>query len=77
MLNLLDEGCKIINIDETFLNVSDLRYMKWRSRGETNSLRERAIDPLLKVIAAVSTTGEIYMAVSQRNTDSDSFCLFI
>ena len=64
MLNLLDEGCKIINIDETFLNVSDLRYMKWRTKGETNSLRDRPIDPLLKVIAAVSTSGEIHMAVS-------------
>ena len=64
MLKLLNEGRKIINVDETFLNVSDLRYMKWRTRGETNSLRERAINPLLKVIAAVSTTGEIYIAVS-------------
>ena len=77
MLNLLDEGCKIINVDETFLNVSDLRYMKWRIKGDTNSLRERAIDPLLKVIAAVTTTGDIFMAVSQINTDSDSFCLFM
>ena len=77
MLNLLDEGRKIINVDETFLNVSDLRYMKWRTKGETNSLRERPIDPLLKVIAAVSTSGEVHMAVSQRNTDSDSFCLFM
>ena len=77
MINLLNEGFMVINVDETFLNVSDLRYMKWRARGDTNSLRERAINPLLKVFAAVSTDGEIFMAVSQINTDSDSFCLFM
>ena len=30
MMRLLDEGKTIINVDETFLNVADLRYMKWR-----------------------------------------------
>jgi hypothetical protein len=77
MLKLLDEGHTILNVDETFLNVADLRYMKWRARGETNSMRERAIDPLLKVFAGISSTGDVYMAVSQVNTDSDTFCLFM
>lgn len=40
-------------------------------------MRERAIDPLLKVFAAVGSNGEVYMAISQINTDSDSFCLFM
>ena len=77
MLKLLDQGYRIINVDETFLNVADLRYMKWRRQGETNSMRERSIDPLLKVFAGVSSQGDIYMAVSQVNTDSDTFCLFM
>ena len=77
MLKLLDEGYTIINVDETFLNVADLRYMKWRKKGETNSMRERSIDPLLKVFAGVSNHGRVYMAVSQVNTDSDTFCLFM
>ena len=77
MLKLLDEGYTILNVDETFLNVADLRYMKWRVKGETNSMRERAIDPLLKVFAGISSIGGVYMAVSQVNTDSDTFCLFM
>ena len=77
MLKLLADGHTIINVDETFLNVADLRYMKWRKRGETNSMRERTIDPLLKVFAGVSNFGSVYMAVSQVNTDSDTFCLFM
>ena len=64
MLKLMNEGCTIINIDETFLNVADLRYMKWRKQGEVNSMRERSIDPLLKVFAGVSNHGKVYMAVS-------------
>ena len=64
MIKLLDEGYTILNVDETFLNVADLRYMRWRVQGETNSMRERAIDPLLKVFAGISTLGDIYMAVS-------------
>ena len=64
MLKLLDEGKTIINVDETFLNTADLRYMKWRKRGEINSMRDRTIDPLLKVFAGVSNHGKVYMALS-------------
>ena len=77
MLKLLEQGYKIINVDETFLNVADLRYMKWRKKGETNSMRERNIDPLIKVLAGISIDGDVYMAMSQVNTDSDTFCLFM
>jgi hypothetical protein len=64
MLKLLEQGYKIINVDETFLNVADLRYMKWRKKGETNSMRERNIDPLIKVLAGISIDGDVYMALS-------------
>ena len=77
MLALLDEGFIILNLDETFLNQGDLRYRKWQMKNEENSMRERSIDPLLKVFAAVSSEGDVYMAVSQRNTDSETFCLFM
>ena len=77
MIELMDEGFIIINIDETFLNEGDLRHQKWKVHGESNSIRERSINPLLKVFSAISSDGDVYMAVSQRNTDADAFCLFM
>ena len=64
MIKLLEEGKIIINIDESTFNEGDFRYRKWRVKGETNGVRERTISPNINMIAAVSSQGEIYMALS-------------
>ena len=64
MLKYLDEGYTVINVDESIVNSSDLRRMKWRSHNNTNSAVDRVITPSLSLIAAISTDGEVYMALS-------------
>ena len=51
--------------------------MKWRKKGQTNSVTEKKITPRISVIAAIDTEGEVYMSLSIITTDADSFRLFV
>ena len=64
MLRLLNDGKIIINVDESTFNEGDLRHRKWRVKGSTNSVRKRAIAPSLSLLAAVSSLGDVFLAVS-------------
>jgi hypothetical protein len=37
-INLMKEGKTIINIDETWLGMTDFRRMKWREKDTTNPI---------------------------------------
>ncbi len=77
MLRLLDSGRRVINIDETWFNETDFRKMKWRLRGETNSAPLHSMTPRVSAIVAMDTDGRIYFALTQVNTDTDVFLLFL
>ena len=38
MLKLLEQKKVVLNVDETWLGMSDFRRMKWRVKGTTNSV---------------------------------------
>ena len=67
----------MLNVDETWINRGDMRHMKWRTQGQTNSISDKSISPRISVIAAIDTEGEAYLSLSIANTDSDTFRLFI
>ena len=73
----MQKGTRILNIDETWLNYGDMRHMKWRKRGQTNSVSDKQIIPRISVIAAISTEGETYLSLSTALTDDDTFRLFV
>ena len=77
MLGLLSSGRRVINIDETWINQTDFRRMKWRQRGETNSLPCRQVNPRVSLLTAIDTSGRVYFAATQVNTNSDIFLLFM
>ena len=37
-IKVLQEGKVVLNVDETWLGMSDFRRMKWRAKGTTNSV---------------------------------------
>jgi hypothetical protein len=39
MIQLLKEGKRILNIDETWIAETDFRRRKWQEKGTTNSVR--------------------------------------
>ena len=77
MLEKMSDKPRIINIDETWLNQTDYRRMKWREKNSTNSIPLRGITPRISMIAAIDTEGRVYFTLTQVNTDSNVFTLFL
>ena len=77
MLALLDQGARVINIDETWLPHLDFRNKKWRRRGEENSMSSKPLSQRVNMIAALDTNGRLYLSLTQFNTDSDVMLMFL
>ena len=66
-LEFLDQTRKkrvFINIDETWLGMSDFRRMKWWVPGTTNSVAKLEIAPRITMILALDSQGKIYVALA-------------
>ena len=63
LVNLLNQGKRIINIDESWLNQTDFRRMKWRERGTTNSVAKVQMAPRISIIIGIETTGALYLSL--------------
>ena len=50
---------------------------KWTVVGETSSVPNKSIHPRVSIIAALTSTGKIYVALTLVNTDSDIIMLFM
>ena len=77
MLSLLEEGKRIINIDETWLPHLDFRNRKWRQRGQPNTMSTKSLTPKVNMIAALDTSGGLYLSLTQQNTDTDVMLMFM
>ena len=71
MLQLYSEGYHILNIDESWIPSEDFRRSCWYTRGDLNSLPERSIGFKINMIAAVSSEGKVWLALTQCNTDEN------
>ena len=77
MLELLEQGFTIMNIDESWINELDFARRKWHDRNESNSLPRKSVSPRLSVLAAIDTEGRVFMAMTTGNTTSEVVCLFV
>ena len=68
MLDVLESGKTVLNIDETWINEGDFRPKKWTKRGLSNSFSSREVNPRISMISAVGTDGSIYTTLTQINT---------
>jgi hypothetical protein len=64
MIKLLQEGKRILNIDESFLNEHDYQRRKWRQRGNNNSLGMKAMCPRISVFVAMDNHGDAFISLS-------------
>ena len=53
-----------LNIDETWLGMSDFRRMKWQAPGTTNSVAALSMAPRVTMMVAVDSLGNLYFALS-------------
>ena len=64
-----------MNADESWLDMSDYRRMKWQKKGTKCSLAKSSINPRISLTVAVDTEGNVYYAVSQGNNNSQTTSL--
>ena len=57
MLELLGEGKRIINIDESWINETNFTRKMWAPKNVTASITSKIINPRLALIAALDTEG--------------------
>ena len=77
MLAQLASDVRVLNLDQTWLNQLNFRRRKWRLHGQTNSEPSSTVSPRVAMQLAICTSGNLYCAMSQANTDSNTFCLFM
>jgi hypothetical protein len=77
MLELLESGKRVLNIDESWMTSTNFKRSKWREHGTTNSMPEKHMSARVAIIAAVDTEGDVYVSLNQVNTDIPMMKLFI
>ena len=53
-----------LNIDETWLGMSDFRRRKWQVIGTTNSVPKLSIAPRITMILGIDTLGNVYYSLA-------------
>ena len=66
----------IVHVDESWCGMSDFRRRKWRPHRHSNSVRKLPLAPRVSMIVGLDTKGEVFLALSQANTNSDTMILF-
>ena len=66
----------IINIDETWLGMTDFRRMQWQFPGLPNSVAKKQMSPRVSMIAALDTSGRIHVSLLQSNNNSQTMEVF-
>ena len=69
-ISMWESGFTFLNVDETWLNMSDYRRMKWREKGTTNSVPTVLMSPRISMIVGVDTHGNSYVTLTQSNSNS-------
>ena len=76
LINLMFDGKRILNIDQTWLGMSDFRRMKWRAKGTTNSVPQLALLPRISMFLGLDTDGQVYLSLFQANSNTKITELF-
>ncbi len=77
MLGLLEQGKRIINVDESWLNESSFLRKIWCPGYSPATVTTHAVNPRISLIAAVDTDGRIWYSCSQANTDQKVMLAFL
>ena len=66
-----------LNCDETWLGMSDFRRMKWQAPGNNNSVPAFQMAPRVSLFTALDSFGNVYISLSQSNSNEQMFFLYI
>lgn len=77
LIKLLMAGKTILNVDESWLGMTDFRRRKWRKQGSSNSHSILQVQPRISIIAGLDTKGNIYYSLIQSNTNVKIIEIFL
>ena len=66
----------VLNVDETWLGMSDFRRRKWRPHRHTNSVAQLQLAPRISMIVGIDSLGEVFLSLVQSNSNSKTMMLF-
>ena len=70
LIEVLQSGKRVINVDQTWLGMADFRRMKWRPKGSTNSIPKLSMLPRITMFVGLDTDGELYLSLLQSNSNN-------
>jgi hypothetical protein len=76
LLQQLHSGKRILNVDESWLGVSDFRRMAWQHPKISSSQPLHKVQPRITIIAAVDNHGDCYFSLLQANSNNRTMLLF-
>ena len=56
-IDLMQKGKTILNVDETWLGMTDFRRMKWREKDTTNPIGIAQVIPRISMIIGLNNHG--------------------
>ena len=59
----MKEGKTIIDVDETWIGMSDWRRRKWSLNRSTNSVPHLQVTPRISMILGIDSNGSIYLSL--------------
>ena len=77
LLRQMEMGKRIVNVDESWLNQSTFYRNLWAPKDVRNATAKRPITPRISIFSAIDTFGNCWYSLSQANTDSETFMLFV
>lgn len=69
MLSIYSQKRHVVNVDETWLPELCYNRFSWQQRGDPASMAEQVMGHRVNLITAVSSQGQVWMALTQCNTD--------
>ena len=70
MIQLLKQGKRILNVDESWLNDNHYHRRMWAPPGTPASSTSKQMSPRLSLIAALDSDGRVFYALTHAITDT-------
>lgn len=75
-LELDHKAINVINIDETWVNMTDFRRFHWKPKSNY-SVKAKAMAPRVSMITGVDKLANIYLCLTQSNSNKSMMSLFM
>jgi hypothetical protein len=76
-IEVLQKGYRLISVDESVIKLTDHRKRGWVPKLRHNQVTSWSNLKSVNLIAAITSTGEVWYTVNRGITNSETFCFFL